>query len=136
MAGSAHPPRAAILKKQPREFIELFTQTDAGPRVSFASNWALPADCDVQSLGISKVPHSVFKLIDEFIQAPDVYINPQIPLIQQISIWLQIELKELDEVLVRYVSPIYNEPVFKQRTIQRTCIVKIEKNTQHPPHDK
>jgi hypothetical protein len=70
------------------------------------------------------------------IGSSNMFLSTSTNLTQQIVTYLQHELRELDECLLKYTSPIYNEPLFLKKVIKKTKFTEAIKNSKHPLFDK
>lgn len=114
--------------------LQLFVEASAGPKVSNISNRNLlhqPA-----GLGTPFLPKVVSDLISLQLLRPEIHLNVSTNLTQQVVTFLQHELKELDSCLLKYISPVYNQPLFKEKLIKKTGFIEVVKNTDHPLFDK
>lgn len=63
------------------------------------------------------------------------YKNPTVPLVSQFLVYLQNGLTTLDDVLLKYSSPVYNACPLKVRSYQNGR-KEVLKNTTHPAYEK
>lgn len=81
-----------------------------------------------------RLPKTLHLLIARFLTSR-FYINPSLPLISQFSTYLQTGLSSLDQILCKYVSPVYKISPFKVKEYKngRRC---IKRNKSHPAFPK
>jgi hypothetical protein len=80
------------------------------------------------------VPSAVHILLRQFAKS-NCYKNPTVPLSSQFLTYLQNGLSSLGEVLLKYISPVYNACPFKVRTYLNGKR-EVLKNTSHPAYEK
>jgi hypothetical protein len=97
--------------------MELFLLANEGARVSEVQN----RDFANNSAGMStpELPEVVIELIKRIDQS-NVFLSSNTNLTQQFVTYFQYDLKDLDECLLKYISPIYNEPVLLKRVVKKT----------------
>lgn len=132
--GGAFPPRASILKKTPRQFRKLFLSQQASDRVSLNENKQLNLKDGGGLVQEDALPKEVHILLANFMNST-IYKNPAVPLISQFLTYLQQGLSSLDEVLLKYLSPIYNCCPLRVREYKNGKR-EVLKNTNHPAYDK
>jgi hypothetical protein len=81
-----------------------------------------------------KLPKEVHALLYKFLDSK-AYKNPSLPMSSQFLTFLQNGLTDLNEILIKYKSPVYNACPLKVRTYKNGKR-EILKNTEHPAYDK
>lgn len=113
--------------------MELFFSATDGPRVSDTRNRDFATD--TSGLASFRIPEVAIKLVHQ-IGLSNTFLSTSTNLTQQIVIYFQHKLRDLDECLLKYISPIYNAPVFLKKTIKKTGFIEVVKNSKHPLFDK
>lgn len=132
--GSAFPPRASILKKMPKNYKKIFRNQTASSAVSDVSNSRLSLESNGGLYIQDPLPEEVHHLFFRFLNT-DLYKNPTVPLFSQFLTYIQNGLSKLDEVLLKYKSPVYKQCPLIQRSYKNGR-ADIIKNTDHPVYDK
>jgi hypothetical protein len=132
--GGAYPPRASIFKKMPRKLRNIFLSQKGSPLVSNTGNKHLSLKSGGGLVDHDRLPSPIHLLLCKMINETD-YRNPTVPLASQFLVYLQNGLLSLDEILLKYKSPVYNSCPFKVRTYQNGR-KEVLKNTAHPAYEK
>lgn len=132
--GGAFPPRASILKKTPRQFRKLFLSQKESDQVSLIENRHLNLKEGGGLTGNDTLPKEVHLLLADFMRS-SVFKNPAVPLISQFLTYLQQGLSSLDDILLKYISLVYNSCPLKVRSYKNGKR-EVLKNTCHPAYDK
>lgn len=132
--GPAFPPKASVLRNTPRKFRKSFFVQTAAVQVTNVSNSSLSLK---QGGGLSEsepLPKEIHAIIADFTYN-DYHKNPAVPLVSQFVSFLQNGLISLDQILLKYKSPVYNTCPLKARDYKngRRDVVK---NKEHPAYEK
>jgi hypothetical protein len=132
--GGTFPPKASILKKTPRKFRRAFLAQSALPKVSEVANTSLSLQKGGGLTNNEPLPSEVHTLLATFCHG-EFFKNPSVPLVPQFISYIQNELSELDEVLLKYLSPVYKACPLKLREYKNGR-KEIIKNKDHPVYEK
>jgi hypothetical protein len=132
--GGAFPPRASVLKQVPRKFRKMFLSRKAAGQVSSIQNSALNLNEGGGLLLSDDLPPVLHTLLCKFVHS-NAFKNPAVPLVSQFLTYLQNGLTSLDEILLKYTSPVYNQCPLRVRLFKNGK-KEILKNTLHPAYDK
>jgi hypothetical protein len=132
--GGAFPPRASILKKTPKQFRKLFLSQKTSNKVSLVENKHLSLSEGGGLISDNTLPKEVYLLLAKFLHST-AYKTPAVPLISQFLTFMQQGLSSLDEVLLKYNSPVYNCCPLRVRDYKNGKR-EVLKNTSHPVYDK
>jgi hypothetical protein len=124
-------PRYSVLKNMPASHLKAFlTQTrDGHPLVSSVKN----RDLTIQNgLKETSLPKALTDLVNSM-QA-NMYVNNDVSTLQQAATFLQHGLKDLNEALLNYYSPIYEHPILLPQKTKKCMRAVI--NRDHPLYDK
>lgn len=77
----------------------------------------------------------VHLLLCQLIGDQTILKNPTVPLLAQFLLFIQNGLKSLDEVLLKYISPVYKACPLREKRYKNGK-VEVLKNTEHPAYDK
>jgi hypothetical protein len=132
--GGAFPPRASILKKTPRQFRKLFLSQQSPQLVSLTENKHLNLKEGGGLLQDDPLPKEVHVLLANVLTST-AYKNPTVPLISQFLTYLQQGLVSLDDILLKYSSPVYNCCPLRVREYKRRRSTATQLQTcKHPNH--
>jgi hypothetical protein len=132
--GGAFLPRASILKKTPKQFRKLFLSQKTSDKVSLVENRHLNLLEGGGLVSNDTLPKEVHLLMANFLSGT-AYKIPAVPLISQFVTFVQQGLSSLDEVLLKYISPVYNCCPLRVREYKNGKR-EVLKNTSHPVYDK
>jgi hypothetical protein len=130
----AFPPRASVLKQIPRKFRKMFLTQEGTSQVSSIGNRNLNLKEGGGLTASDKLPTAVHTLLNRFLSG-SAYKNPAVPMSSQFLTFLQHGLISLDDVLLRYESPVYKACPLRVRTYKNGKR-EVLKNTEHPIYDK
>jgi hypothetical protein len=132
--GGAFPPRASIIKRIPKKLRNIFLSQKGSPVVSNTSNKHLNLKTGGGLNPTDRLPESVHTLLCQMANGPQ-FKSPTVPLASPFLVYLQKGLISLDEVLLKYKSPVYNACPLKLRTY-RNGRKDVLKNTDHHAYEK
>jgi hypothetical protein len=132
--GGTFHPRASVLKQVPRKFRCMFQTQKGFGTVTSVGNKHLNLQEGGGLASNDKVPAEVHELLHRFL-IEDTYKNPFVSMSSQFLTFLQHGLVSLDDILLRYKSPVYNACPLKVRTYKNGKR-EVLKNNDHPIYDK
>jgi hypothetical protein len=107
----------------------LTQRRDGNPLVSLVKN----RDLTIQnSLKETNLPKALTNLVNSM--PANMYVNNDVSVLQQAATFLQHGLKDLNEALLNYYSPIYKQPILLPHKTKKCMRALI--NRDHPLYDK
>jgi hypothetical protein len=132
--GGSFTPRASVLKKIPKEFRNKFLSQQSSKTCSRISNSSLTLQPGGGLESSQRLPKEVHALMVRFMHG-NFYKNTNVALISLFLVHIQNGLTELDEVLLKYTSPVYKACPFKLK-VYKNEKKEVKKNKDHPAYEK